>query len=74
MPSTALLNDCATLSRRIDEPDHDRKIATAGFIVAGVGAAALAATWILWKPTEPAISIAPTVGRNTAVLSLLWRY
>ncbi len=73
-PSLTTLSDCTTLANRIDEPDHDRKIAAAGFVVAGLGVAVLAATWMLWKPADAAISIGPSVGRNTAGLSLIWRH
>ena len=52
---------CDDLKTALSDKDNDGKIATVGFIGAGVGAAATIATWLLWKPAAEEHALAVTV-------------
>lgn len=52
-PTPSVASTCDDLSKAVSDAKSDRGIATAGFVGAGVGAAAFAATWFFW-PKAPA--------------------
>lgn len=52
---------CDALKSALSDKDKDGKLATVGFIGAGVGAAATIATWLLWKPAKKEHALAVTV-------------
>jgi len=54
-------SSCDELKSSLGDKDTDRKLATVGFIGAGVGAAATLATWLLWKPAAKQHALAATV-------------
>ncbi len=61
-PQSNLANRCAELSSAATDRDRARDRAAAGFVAAGVGGAALALTWVLWKPNSlgsPQIAVVP---------------
>jgi len=56
---------CDTLETGYSDRNRNRNIAVAGFIGAGVGAAALIGTWVFWKSTSQSqtrVIVAPEVG------------
>jgi hypothetical protein len=61
---------CADLSAAVDDARRDRFVATLGFIGAGVGAAAFAATFFLWPSRRPQAAIHPWIGPTARGLSL----
>ena len=52
---------CDNLTSALSDKDNDGKLATVGFIGAGVGAAATIATWLLWKPAARQHALAVTM-------------
>ena len=69
--------DCAALVSSVDERIRDHNIALAGFVGAGLGAAALAATAYLWKPSpggDKSPAMTPIVTRQATGLVLTWRH
>jgi hypothetical protein len=72
-PTPNIQGDCTTLAT--EDPTRDRNAAIGGFIAAGVGAAALGATLLVWKPSNgTALSCAPTVAWKQLGLQAVWRY
>jgi hypothetical protein len=72
-PAADLGGPCADLASTLSDRDRDRNLATAGFVTAGLGAAALVTTWLVWKPSNKQamhVAIDP-LGRR---LGLGWRY
>jgi len=61
---------CADLAAAVDDAQRDRFIARLGFIGAGVGAAAFAATLVLWPSRRPQAAIHPWIGPGSRGLSL----
>ncbi|MCA9598906.1 MAG: hypothetical protein KC776_36595 [Myxococcales bacterium] len=53
---TDLKDYCDQLSSLSDQRDRSKTLSTIGFIGAGVGAAATAATFILWQPKEKSVA------------------
>lgn len=73
MPTPAFQADCATLAT-VDS-NRDRNVAIGGFIVAGLGAAGLGTTLVLWKTSHAsALSVRPNLARNQRGFELLLRY
>jgi len=70
--------DCATLSSALDDRDRRTDISWAGFAVGGVGAAALIATWLIWKssgePPRTGIIVVPELNRQTRSLVVAWKF
>ena len=65
---------CAELAAAVDDGRHDRFVARLGFIGAGVGAAAFAATLFLWPSRRPQAAIDPWIGPGARGLSLEGRF
>jgi hypothetical protein len=63
--------ECAELEDANADRRRASRFATIGFVTAGVGAAAMVATWALWPSSKTAVStsIAPTVGGATLWLA-----
>jgi hypothetical protein len=59
-PEAELSRTCADLRTAIDDHDRDRAVSTVGFACAGVGAAALLATWLVY-PSQARESTGPLV-------------
>lgn len=61
-PDTTLVAECAELHAAIDDYNDAGRLSTAGFIAAGVGAVATAATWFLWdtESTNVSLDVGPT--------------
>ncbi len=59
--SADVQSSCDALRSALSDKDNDGKIATVGFIGAGVGAAATVVTWLLWKPAAEQHALAVTV-------------
>jgi hypothetical protein len=55
--SAAPLSECAQLREALDARQSHGRFAAVGFIGAGVSAAALVATWILWPASENAVAV-----------------
>jgi hypothetical protein len=75
--SPTLQADCANLATALDDRHRDTTFAIAGFVGAGVGAAAFAATLVLWKTSPQAkssVTIIPMVGTSGGGLSLRWAH
>jgi tetratricopeptide (TPR) repeat protein len=53
----APLSECAQLREALEARQSHGRIAAAGFVGAGVSAAALMATWILWPSSQNAVAI-----------------
>lgn len=51
-PTEAARTLCADLARNVADASSHRRIATAGFIAAGVSAAAFAGTWLFWPASS----------------------
>ena len=76
-PAGSDASNCTALNSALDDRRRDQNLAVAGFIGAGVGAAALVATAFLWKPatnTETGPAVAPVVGPREAGIAVRWRY
>lgn len=61
-PTSMLAGPCGDLSDAVSAAKSRRGIATVGFVGAGVGAAAFAATWVLWpksKAPSNALAVVP---------------
>jgi hypothetical protein len=69
-PSQALPSACAELAGAVDDARRDRFAARLGFIGAGVGAAAFAATLFLWPSRRPQAAIHPWIAPDARGLSL----
>lgn len=52
---------CDALKSALSDKDNDGRIATVGFIGAGVGAAATIVTWLVWKPAAREHALAVTL-------------
>jgi hypothetical protein len=65
---------CADLQSAVDDAQRDRYVARLGFIGAGVGAAAFAATLVLWPARRPQAAIRPWIGPGARGLSLEGRF
>jgi hypothetical protein len=59
-PGASLGSTCSDLRTAIDDHDRDATISTVGFACAGVGAAALLTTWLVY-PSHAAESTGPSV-------------
>jgi hypothetical protein len=59
-PGSSLSGTCAELRTAIDDHDRDATISTVGFACAGVGAAALLTTWLVY-PSHAAEGTGPSV-------------
>jgi hypothetical protein len=73
----ALQANCENLATAITDHRHDTSLAVAGFVGAGVGAAAFITTLIVWKtsPREPSsLRVAPLVGAQGTGLSVSGAY
>lgn len=55
-PAESARTLCADLARSVADATSHRRIATVGFVAAGVSAAAFAGTWLLWPSSSPAKS------------------
>jgi len=55
-PAESARTLCADLARSVADATSHRRIATVGFVAAGVSAAAFAGTWLLWPSSSPANS------------------
>jgi hypothetical protein len=74
-PTPNIQRDCATLASSNEDPDHDRTLATGGFVAAGVGAVALVTTWLLWKTDGgSAVSVSPIAARHSRGFALAWTF
>jgi len=72
-PPDASKADCANLNDAYMERRRDNNLALAGFVGAGVGAAALAATWLFWKSPDRAtakVTLKPRIGLRESGLSV----
>ena len=73
-PTEAARTLCADLARNVSDASSHRRIATVGFVTAGVSAAALVGTWLFWPsptPSKPAafrITPVATIGGETALI------
>jgi TolA-binding protein len=68
--------DCASLRSNVDDSTSASHVAIAGFVAGGVGAVALAATWLLWKPSGSStgeIAITPMFAAGTTGVAMTWR-
>jgi hypothetical protein len=65
---------CADLATAVDGARHDRLVAGLGFVGAGVGAAAFAATLALWPSKRPQMAIRPWIDPSARGLSLEGRF
>ena len=69
--------DCTALKAALDDNSMNSGTAVASFVAAGVGAAALATTWLLWKPSGERIEtaiVAPMIGPRAASVVMNWSY
>jgi tetratricopeptide (TPR) repeat protein len=65
---------CDDLKSTLEDARNDRFVATVGFIGAGVGAAATAATFILWPAARAKVAITPLAVPRVAGLSVAGRF
>jgi hypothetical protein len=65
---------CGDLAAAMDDWRRDKNIARIGFIGAGVGTAAFAATFFLWPSKSPQTTIRPWLGPGATGLSLASRF
>jgi hypothetical protein len=65
---------CDDLADAREDARRERSIARAGFIGAGVGAAAFAGTFILWPSVPPQTALRPWLGSGVAGLSVTGRF
>jgi len=72
----ALGSDCDLLDAASTDRYRYQNIAVAGFIGAAVGAAALGATWLLWKPSpkEGATALIPSAAVSARGATFTWKY
>lgn len=69
--------DCAKLAGALEDSNRARSLAAAGWVGAGVGAAALVTTWLIWKPTarrQAEAAIMPVFEPYAAGLQIVGRY
>jgi hypothetical protein len=68
--------DCARITAAFSDHDRDRKIMLGGFIASGVGATALVATLLLWKPASKgqSVFIGPQLGSSVRGAMLGWTF
>ena len=59
MPGSSLGSSCVDLRTAIDDHDRDATLSTVGFVAAGVGAAALLTTWLVY-PSRHGSSSGPS--------------
>jgi len=66
-PNAAVNGPCSDLQSAISDHDHALTLSTIGFVGAGVGVAALAATWFAYpKSNVGGVSVLPVVGLSSA--------
>jgi len=68
---------CSELSTLTEQRDRQANLALAGFIGAGVGAAATLATFLLWKPApkaQAALRVTPVAAPKTLGLGVVGRF
>jgi tetratricopeptide (TPR) repeat protein len=76
-PAAGAVDACSRLSDAVSSRDDHGKLATIGFIGAGVGAAATLATFLLWKPEQKdaaSFRLAPFAGVGNAGLAAFGRF
>lgn len=73
----AASTDCAALRGHVDDQATASNIAVAGLVAGGLGAVALAATWLLWKPSAAGsgeVAVSPMLSAGTSGVVLTWKH
>lgn len=74
-PTGSVQQDCQALHNAIADRQRDRTISAVGFVGAGLGLAALAATLVLWKqPAQNATPVRVDAGPDRVSAIFTWRY
>jgi hypothetical protein len=66
--------ECADLQQAVSEAKDRRLVSTVGFAATGVGAVALATTWLLWKSPPSSQAMGPILTRDTVGLYVIERF
>jgi hypothetical protein len=77
MPTPTLMADCDALATALNDHRRDTSFAIAGFVGAGVGAAAFVTTLVVWKtsPREASsMRVTPMLAAGGGGISLAWTY
>jgi hypothetical protein len=74
-PPPDLQTVCGNLSSTISDRNRDRTLSVVGFVGAGIGAAALVTTWLLWNPSaKGAHAMRIDIDPRHRFVAVGWRY